>query len=710
MNLGLLCTACVVVQAVVTTVFATESHGIGVLEPLPAGAIQPRGWLETMAQAASDGHTGHMEEINEQGKYSLPVASWKNINKKARGWANYEQEGYYLDGLVRLAYQLNDPELIAKAKGEIDPVIDAQKENGSFVGKKLEPICSLGPIDQKLMSPEERLTYKDDGEAPEEIAEKGSRKQPKLMPNSTSRYLWSVSVFNRAVLALYDASGEQKYLDFLVKYYRNFPDYHREVPDQVPVGGAELHFCRHLVNCEVMFEVAQRSGDTLIRDKALKILKSYESGMVETWLRGDFATSRITHGVTFNELFKLYATAPAGTDPRYVAVAETAFRFLQDEHIQPFGVNSANEYLRGIGGFKGTELCNIVDMAWSVTWLARQTGKASYGDVLENAFFNAFPASIDHYQQHSYLISPNRLPGVLCSQNRSTKHDFLPVWKPECCTGNLNRALPNYVMYMAMKTQDSGLAMLTYGPNHISTTVKGTAVEISSQTDYPFKDQLSWTVAPASDVSFPLYLRIPAWCENPVVKVNGKPVNASSADGFVKIDRNWKNGDQVSLQLPMNAVVHMGTELELMDKKTGKRSYTSPGSARVDTVGYLVEGAPFAYVTRGPLLYTLGVAAKDANTAADAGMVYNFAMKPGEITGADVVEHDVKGWVWEYGNAPVQLEIPAQKIDWKIDTKVGALPMQTFKANSSKEEMITLVPFGCAKFRLTAFPVVEAAE
>ncbi|WP_432797322.1 beta-L-arabinofuranosidase domain-containing protein [Poriferisphaera sp. WC338] len=665
-----------------------------------------------MADEAVHGYTGNMEGIHskiDEGTRPFPLGNWRTVRTQQHAWPKLEQEGYYLDGLVRLAYILHDEQLIAKVKSEIDPVIDGQESDGYFFHPILKEELYKSNLAQNLLDP--ILTTQDDGEESAEEAKNRKRKIKRHLPSRASRLLWSIAVFNRAVLALYDASGDKKYLDFLENYYQNFPVFEREVPEGYPISGTEMHFSRHLVNLEILFEVASRTNNDTIRQIGLATLKKHTSGMVDSWSNNNFSRTRIVHGVTFNELFKLYATSPSKTNPEYLQASESAYQFLKNEHIQAHGVNSANEYLRGVGGFTATELCDVVDLSWSLTWLARASGNAHYGDAIEQAFFNAFPAGIDRFQKHVYLLSPNRLPGIVNNQHRVGKDNFKHLYAPFCCTGNLNRALPNYIMHMAMRTPDSGLALLTYGPNEIQTLINSTPVKLTTKTEYPFRDRLSMLFTCDTSLTFPLYLRIPKWCNNYKIKINNKNINAeTNSNGFVILNREWKNGDQIRLELPMDVAVHTGYEKKLLDKN-GSEIYVTPGGSRVDSEAHAVaSGAPFAYVTRGPLLYSLAFDERDANSL-NATQPFNYAIKT-HINQSQIriMNNSIDGSVWNSKTPPIELHITAQQINWEFkdeNNQYAAMPQKPYAENINNQRSIKLIPFGCAKFRLTYFPLIE---
>ena len=185
-------------------------------------------------------------------------------------------------------------------------------------------------------------------------------------------------------------------------------------------------------------------------------------------------------------------------------------------------------------------------------------------DRAERAFFNAGPATVARdFKTHVYFQSPNRVvdnsppyphgPGAAGTS-------YKPTHYPLCCTAALNRIVPNYVMHMWMATYDNGLAATHYGPCKVSALAADRVpVEIVCRTDYPFNEVIEMTVKPAREATFPLSFRIPGWCKNPELSVNGSGVKAvPDAKGFVRVERLWKAGDAIRLRFPMSVSVTDG--------------------------------------------------------------------------------------------------------------------------------------------------------
>ncbi|MFI3249235.1 MAG: glycoside hydrolase family 127 protein [Rikenellaceae bacterium] len=670
--------------------------------PFSASAYSPQGWLKGMQDRAIEGYTGHMEKYSEPNdEMRFPLNTWAEMPYEEMPWGDLEAEAYYLDGLARLAYISKDQELITKVKGVIDAIVENQQEDGFFFTPSKRDSFHKVDLEQGLEDP--KYTYKDDGE----IGSYATSEIQRHLPSQLSRDYWATAVLNRGILALYDASGEEKYIQFLKKFYDYMPEFVREVSLDAAISGTEMHFLRHLVNLETLFEVAERLDDKELAKKGARILKNHESGMYRSFLANDFDYARVCHGVTFNEVSKVFAATNMINNKKYIEAVENAYDFLQREHFQPYGVNSANEYLQGIGAFNSTELCDIVDMMWSSTWLARNTAKSKYGDIIEKGFFNAMPASTDEYNTHVYVFSPNRIPGTTINY-RGSRHDYRDSYHPPCCTGNINRGLPIFIQSMVMRADKRDLAFVTYAPNKFDGELGGEKVSFTTTTNYPFDDKIEISVDRSINKKCKLYFRIPSWCKDASVAVNGTKQELEINDkGFVAINREWAKGDKISLQFPMECEVIASREIKLIKPGTAKEQYVAPGTANIKTSAEVAAGRPFAYVMRGPLLYALNGEATSVNQIKDPNWDYSYALSPNTTDFKVSTSPLNNSWAWDVDSPPIKIEIAAQSIDWKVTPQDPQLPDSQIKNDPAQSQKITLVPYGCTRFRVASFPILE---
>jgi hypothetical protein len=127
---------------------------------------------------------------------------------------------------------------------------------------------------------------------------------------------------------------------------------------------------------------------------------------------------------------------------------------------------------------------------------------------------------------------------------------------------------------------DKGVAVNLYTASEATLEKVGDAtVVIRQETGYPSSGQVKLSIESTKPATFPLLLRIPRWCGDATVAVNGKPTDAPppKAGSFCKIEREWKSGDTITLDLPMKWRFVAGRKLQ----------------------------AGRAAVMRGPMIYTL---------------------------------------------------------------------------------------------------------
>ncbi len=386
-----------------------------------------------------------------------------------------------------------------------------------------------------------------------------------------------------------------------------------------------------------------------------------------------------------------------------------AFRWLDQNHLLPYGVNSGQEFPTGIGAFRFTETCNVEAHLWSSLWLYRIMGDRTWGDRIERLFFNAAPAPIARdFRTMSYYQSPNRilaesLPSFP-SGGEWLRYSRLGFPQVLCCVASVNRVIPHYVIHMWMATEDRGLAAALYGPCTVSALVgPRVPVKLTCRTAYPFEETIRVTVDPERDASFPLYFRIPAWCAQPRIAINGAAVSAlPDGKGFVRIERPWAKGDRVALTFPMLVHVARGMETEY---PAAVRTRIGP---MIHAEWFEKRRFPYASVSYGPLLFALAIPDKDPGTPLPAAR-WRYALDNApQRHGADIEVHRgaMPGhWDWPL-RAPLALKVPARTVDWN-PTEVQALPAAPIEGG--RAETIRLIPYGCTKFRISMFPVTPRA-
>jgi hypothetical protein len=397
-------------------------------------------------------------------------------------------------------------------------------------------------------------------------------------------------------------------------------------------------------------------------------------------------------------------------DGRYLQAAVGWHDLLERVAMQPHGVPVSDEWYGPPGAFRGSETCDVAGYVWSQVCLLQVTGDGRMADRLERAFFNAGPATVTRdFKAHVYFQSPNRFANL--SPNfphgpMASGGAYQSKHSPLCCTAALNRIVPWFVTHLWMATYDNGLAATCYGPCKVTALAADRVpVVIECKTDYPFNETIEISVQPAREESFPLDFHIPGWCKAPSLSVNGNAVAVEpNSHGFARVNRTWKPGDNLQLRLPMTAAVQRGR-----DAASGP---PYDGAHRVTRVmipdGTNTRGAPFASVSYGPLLFALPIPdTTNANTP-DPAARWKFAL---DVQNPSLtVERAAMPARWDWSLlSPLKLRANVSEVAWNPDPKSPRLPLLP-APRSKPAEPVTLVPYGCTKFRISMFPVTAEPE
>ncbi|MGH8253363.1 MAG: beta-L-arabinofuranosidase domain-containing protein, partial [Steroidobacteraceae bacterium] len=121
-----------------------------------------------------------------------------------------------------------------------------------------------------------------------------------------------------------------------------------------------------------------------------------------------------------------------------------------------------------------------------------------------------------------------------------------------CCSGTLPQVATDYRLN-AYFHRSEGVLVNLYLPSTVRWAHDGAQVALTQRTDYPFDPLVSIEVAASKPVEFSLQLRIPSWANGATVAVNGKRIDGAPVPGtFTSIRRQWRNGDRIELDLPLN--------------------------------------------------------------------------------------------------------------------------------------------------------------
>jgi hypothetical protein len=270
-----------------------------------------------------------------------------------------------------------------------------------------------------------------------------------------------------------------------------------------------------------------------------------------------------------------------------------------------------------------------------------------------------------------------------------------------CCTSNLHQGWPKFTQNLWYATEDKGLAALIYAPCEVNARVaNGIEVRFSEETRYPFDESILFKYGASKKIGslfFPLHLRIPAWCKQATIKVNGIIWSTEEGDQIVKINRAWKNGDKLELILPMSVTSDHWSEASVS-------------------------------IERGPLLYALRIGEEWKKTVGDKSVSKQYGDFYYEVFPTSnwyycipshcldslgsqfkvIKKNFSNGNPWKTENAPIELITKGKRIpQWTLyNGSAGPLPYSPQEQlDPGREEEITLIPYGCTTLRITEFPI-----
>ncbi|MCB9120362.1 MAG: glycoside hydrolase family 127 protein [Caldilinea sp.] len=188
------------------------------------------------------------------------------------------------------------------------------------------------------------------------------------------------------------------------------------------------------------------------------------------------------------------------------------------------------------------ETCASISLIMWNYRLLQFAGDGKYADIIEQTLYNGFISGVSLAGDSFFYVNP------LASDS---SHHRTPWFECPCCPPNVGRILASLGNYLYSTSHD-GLWLHFYAQNSASVTVGEQPVQVRLTSNYPWDGAIKLALTLDVAQSFALNLRIPGWCDEWSVKVNGEIVATTpSGKGYVAITRTWESGDVVDLDLAM---------------------------------------------------------------------------------------------------------------------------------------------------------------
>jgi len=622
------------------------------------GAVKPRGWIKKWLERQAGGLSGHPENM----AYPYDTCMFAGIippppSPHGEDWWPYEQSGYFFDATARLNRLIDNSTVSSRHQANLDYILKNSTDQGY----------------------------------------------------GASKWPWPNAVAGRALLADYSASGDTNIVSLMERYLVTEPT----KGTRAGVNAEDAAYLYHvtgnpqlLAYLQEIYKTVKGPGANLNPDRihSTELFKA--------------------HGVSAAEFMKIYPLTYLYTgNPEALDFTRRAYEKILNDNMMPDGGIVSHETLDWAQFDSLHESCDISDWSWSMGYCLMATGDAKWADIIERTIFNALPGAVSKdFKQHQYFSDVNQIVSTALSNHgpfSCVRMSYRAAHDVECCTGNINRAMPNFVIRQWMKTSDDGLAAVFYGPSEVTTKVKAQTVTITQETDYPFRETIAFKIQTSGPVTFGFQLRIPGWCKTAAIMINGSAFPAKAEPGtFATISREFNDGDVIQLTLPMEV------RAEDWFKKQS------------------------VVLLRGPLVFSLKIDEKRVELKKDTPYVEN-QLNDNFIQGFPALEFYPQS-EWRYGidpalkssldqikvvespmtdnpfmaeQVPLHLVLPLRRLphwqpDWNaepppdshgnlITVKTpGSLPSDVEKQGAEVAAVKLMIPYGATHLRLTTLPVV----
>ncbi|KAH8895819.1 hypothetical protein GQ53DRAFT_33340 [Thozetella sp. PMI_491] len=657
--------------------------------PLPLGSVQPGGWLLAEMQKSAAGLAGHEADF-----YPF-VADSRWLHTPGSNAGNdysslNEALPYWLNGLVPLAYGLNDTRLKQQVQTVVDTILGFQASDGW-----------LGP----------------------EVGD--------------ARNLWARSPLLLALTQL--AEADPAYEGRIVASMRSFLNItHSMLSD----GGKGFTDCGTGIDCSwgqvryhdliisiqwLLEHHPDPKSDALLWDN-MNMLFNQTLFRWDSWYAEGTYQKVITDPTTGNPLFAFLHGVNVGQGLKSLAViyrfthnssllqtTNNAVEWTFQYHGAPSGTVLADEIMRDLASYSGSELCTAVETAYSLEYLYLSLGVNQYADRAERAIFNALPVMLttDHWG-HQYMDQPNgpwtnnsavasSYPQVFTTSawGVATTFGMEPMYP--CCTVNHPQGFPKFLSNSWAVVDDKTLIHALLSPSTVTASLKVGNVTIECATDYPFVNTFTYSVS--ADANFSLRLRVPGWATfvevHTIIGSKEESFQQDSAGGLVQVGLpsgkstvTYKLGADVRTEARENGAVsvYVGSVLYALDPSPVANISSLPHHF-YDAGGPPIPDVPFSQA-RDYYFYGEGewAIAIDPSTlkyhAPASSPVVPFV--PGLDAGHISVDGCALNWTLRFGATP---DVPPKNV-----TCTG------------KKATYTLVPYGQAKVHMSELPVINLAK
>lgn len=599
---------------------------------------------------------------------------------------------YWLNGLVPLAYGLDDDRLKSQTDSVVDYVLDHQQSDG-WLGPEAPADRDLWgrfPLCLGLM----------------QLVEADESKSARIIP-ALYKFVSLMHLMLLQKIGYEQFWGRVRYPDMIITLQWLY--------EKHPGNYTHTLF-------ETMSLLDQRGSPwTDYYNQGNYIFQDLDN--VQPPITGDSAVFRYVHAVNAAQGMKAGAVIYRfNNDTSLLDSTRNGVNWTLTYHGDPAGSVIGDERESGLAPNRGSELCTAVETMYSLSYLYHAMGDRVFADRCERAAFNALPVMFTNdLWAHQYLVLPNQpfsysLNGPNPFWNtgdQSILYGTAPNYP--CCTVNMPQGLPKFLSASFVQVGTNGLGHALLSPARATTTlISGTHISLACNTTYPFTNTLYYTFT--ASAPFTLHLRLPSWATTYEILAISTP------------DSTSKTYTSSSL-LPDP---HTGMlALDLLE--TGTVRYKFSADIRIED-----RGNDTISVYYGALLYALDVGFSDTTTNNVSNSTEdNLAQNATSAIPAQAHDHyivNTKPWkiaidpstleyhtsqdsqndgyelpnpIWAYEAPPNYITAKGCEIEWGIDKQVPAPPpLKGERACEGSVREVVLRPYGSLKVHMAVLPTM----
>ncbi|MBE3536005.1 MULTISPECIES: glycoside hydrolase family 127 protein [Enterobacter] len=287
------------------------------------------------------------------------------------------------------------------------------------------------------------------------------------------------------------------------------------------------------------------------------------------------------------------------------------------------------------------ESCASIGLMMFARRMLEMEADGHYADVMERALYNTVLGGMALDGKHFFYVNPLEVHPKTLAFNHIYDH-VKPVRQRwfgcACCPPNIARVLTSLGHYIYTVRPDALLINLYVG-NDVAIPAGDNALQLRISGNYPWQEQVKIEITSSVPVTHTLALRLPDWCAEPAVSLNGEAITGEASRGYLYLNRRWQEGDTLTLTLPMPV----------------RRVYGNP---------QVRQQAGKVALQRGPLVYCMEEADNGANlhnlslprdsefrVYEGKGIFAHKMLIQTEGIGCHMKETDA---LWQYDRSPVQ--------------------------------------------------------